>query len=442
LIDDAKGPISFAREGTVFVFRRWTVPSELLVANADGSAVKKLATCTEGDIWLQPAWSPDRSVIVVPILSRQDNKARLYETALDDGQTKLLSPDTWATLSSLSWLPDGSGLILTGRDPETRLFQIWLISYPDGKRRRITNDLSSYGVASITADGTTLVGVQSARTSNLWVAPDGNADAAKKITFDTGKDEGLSGLSWTQDGRIVHTERNAGATDLWIVNKDGSEITQLTKNAGKNFYPNVTPDGRYIVFVSDRSGISALWRIDIDGRNPLQLTNFAASFDNPSISSDSKSVFFSANVSNAVTLWKISVDGGTPVQLTQDCAMPVVNSRDEIICQYGALGSNSVVKLALFSANGGPPERLLDLPDVIKTGLVKWSAKEDALIYRDSRNRTDNVWSQSLNGGPPKQVTDFKADQIFGFDWSRDGKYLVLARGRAGTDVVTITNFR
>ena len=442
LVDDAKGPISFSREGSVFTFRRWTVPTELMIANADGSAVKKVANCGEEEIWLPPAWSPDRASIVAGIFSRRDNKARLVETSLEDGQVKQISNDTWLTLTSLSWIPDGSGLILTGRDPETRLFQIWLVSYPDGKRRRITNDLSSYGSASITADGKTLVSVQSARTSNLWVAPDGNADAATKITFDTGKDEGLSGLSWTPDGHIVHTQRNAGATDLWMINKDGTDITQLTRNAGTNYYPNVTPDGRYIVFVSDRSGSSALWRIDIDGRNPLQLTNFAASFDSPSVSTDSKWVFFSAKVANSTTLWKVSIDGGTPLQLSQaNCAVPIINSRDQIICQYGALGSDPV-KLALFSVNGGQPERLIDLPGIIKSGLVRWSAKDNALIYRDSRNRIDNLWSQALNGDPPKQVTDFKSDQIYSFDWSRDGKYLVLSRGRPGSDVVTITNFR
>lgn len=441
LIEDAKGPISFSREGNVFVFRRWTAPTELMVANADGSAVKKIASCAQGDFWGPPAWSPDRATIVAGVFSTKDSKARLVETSLEDGQTKPLSQDVWLTMTALSWLPDGSGLILTGRDPETRLYQIWLIGYPDGKKRRITNDLSSYGGASVTADGKTLASVQSVRTSNLWVAPDGKADAATKITFDTGKDEGLSGLSWTPDGRIVHTQRNAGAIDLWIINRDGTGSTQLTKNAGQNFYPNVTPDGRYIVFVSDRGGSSALWRIDVDGRNPLQLTTFTASFDNPSVSPDSRSVIFSAKVGDSVSVWRVTIDGGDPIKLIErDCAGAVVTSHSDIVCKYGKLGS-STIKVALFSSNGGEPERLIDMPGVIKTGLVKWS-KEDALIYRDSKNRIDNLSSQSLNGDSPKQITDFKSDQIFGFDWSRDGKNLVVSRGRPSSDVVTLTNFR
>ena len=333
-------------------------------------------------------------------------------------------------------------MILTGRDPETRLFQIWQIDYPDGRKRRITNDLSSYGSASITADGKTLVSVQSARTSNLWVAPDGRADAAIKITFDTGKDEGLSGLSWTPDGRIVHTQRNAGSTDLWIIDKDGSGTTQLTRDAGRNVFPIVTNDGRYIVFISDRGGSNALWRIDIDGRNPLQLTNLTATLDNPAVSPDSKWVIFSAAIEKSTSVWKVSIEGGDPVKLTQtDCAAAIVTSRGDIVCKYRDPGSNAL-KVAVFSSNGGAPERLIDMPDVIKAALLRWSTKEDALIYRDSKNRIDNLWIHTLNGNSPKQVTDFKSDQIFGFDWSGDGKNLVVARGRPGSDVVTITNFR
>jgi Tol biopolymer transport system component len=106
--------------------------------------------------------------------------------------------------------------------------------------------------------------VQNARSTALWVAPNGNAEQATKVTFETGKDEGLSGLSLTPDGRIVHTERNSGSMDLWIIGKDGGNAVQLTMNAGRNYGPRVTPDGRYIVFISDRSGKNDIWRTDID----------------------------------------------------------------------------------------------------------------------------------------------------------------------------------
>ena len=54
----------------------------------------------------------------------------------------------------------------------------------------------------------------------------------------------------------------------------------------------------------------------------------------------------------------------------------------------------------------------------------------------------DNVWSQPLDGAAPKQLTDFKQERIFAFDWSRDGKQLALARGTLTRDAVLISNFK
>jgi Tol biopolymer transport system component len=54
-----------------------------------------------------------------------------------------------------------------------------------------------------------------------------------------------------------------------------------------------------------------------------------------------------------------------------------------------------------------------------------------------------NIWSQPLDGGPPKQITKFTSGQIFSFDWSRDGKQqLVCSRGTQTTDVILIKDQR
>ena len=56
-------------------------------------------------------------------------------------------------------------------------------------------------------------------------------------------------------------------------------------------------------------------------------------------------------------------------------------------------------------------------------------------------NGVDNIWEQPVAGGPPKPVTHFTSDRIFGFDWSRDGR-LALSRGTEPTDAVLIKNFQ
>jgi len=58
------------------------------------------------------------------------------------------------------------------------------------------------------------------------------------------------------------------------------------------------------------------------------------------------------------------------------------------------------------------------------------------------RSGVSNIWSQPINGDPPKQLTNFKSDLIFRFALSADGSNSVLARGTQTHDAVLIRDFR
>ena len=60
----------------------------------------------------------------------------------------------------------------------------------------------------------------------------------------------------------------------------------------------------------------------------------------------------------------------------------------------------------------------------------------------DVRSGIANIWSQPLDGGSPRQVTDFRADQIFSYDWSQDGMQLACERGVETNDVVLINDYK
>jgi Tol biopolymer transport system component len=60
------------------------------------------------------------------------------------------------------------------------------------------------------------------------------------------------------------------------------------------------------------------------------------------------------------------------------------------------------------------------------------------LTYVETRAGVSNIWSKPIDGGPAKQLTNFKSDRIFLHDWSSDGKRLALARGAWSSDVVLI----
>jgi len=53
-----------------------------------------------------------------------------------------------------------------------------------------------------------------------------------------------------------------------------------------------------------------------------------------------------------------------------------------------------------------------------------------------------NLWSQPLDGGPVKQLTEFKPDELWARGTSRDGKFIAFARGTVTSDVILISDFQ
>ncbi len=330
-------------------------------------------------------------------------------------------------------------MLIIGTDKASAYFnqQIWRISYPDGEARRITADFTNYVGMSLTADSNALVAVQSNRLSKIWVAPNGDASRAVQIKSGGNTLDGIYGVAWTPNGRIVYYSQASGADDIWIMDGDGTGQKQLTVDAGANYDLRVTPDGRYIVFTSERGGNGEnIWRMDLDGENPKQLTS-GNSDNGAAVSPDSRWVIYSSHSSGDWRLMKVSIDGGSVVQLTDYLSNNPNVSPDgkQIACRYRE-DNNLPWRYAIIPFEGGKPVKIFDLPAGGDDFL--WSKDGRSLLHKG----VGNIWSFPLDDAPPKQLTNFKTDQIYNFDWSADGKQLVLARGTTTSDVVLIRDFR
>ncbi|MEP6569876.1 MAG: protein kinase [Acidobacteriota bacterium] len=453
LLSDMDGAVSYSPDGKQFAFVRGNYPnlgkSALMIANSDGTGERILALRKKPETfpwWTNqtPAWSPDGKTIacVAGGAFSGSSPMNVVEVDVADGTVKPITSQGWYEIKRVAWLKDKSGLLILAADKASSYHnqQIWHIAYRGGEARRITTDFNNYIGMSLTSGSDALVAVQSNRISNIWVAP--NADASRAVQIKSGgnNDDGTDGLAWTPDGRIVYYSRASGTDDIWIMNGDGTNQKQLTIDAGANYDLKVTPDGRYIAFTSERTGGANLWRMDLDGGNPKQLTNGNSDLGT-SISPDSRWVFYSSDSSGRPALWKISIDGGNPVQLTEYVAEnPEISPDGKLIaCQYRE-EINSPWKYAIIPSDGGKPLKIFDLPG--GTDNFRWSADGRSLTYAERRNGITNIWSFPLDGSPPKQLTDFKTDQIYNFKWSADGKQLVLARGATTSDVVLIRDFR
>jgi eukaryotic-like serine/threonine-protein kinase len=445
-------PVTFSPDEKQFAFIRIDASrgeTSLVIANTDGSGERRLATKLAPNAFLTggPTWSTDGKAVASGIMTPIGGKQpfQLVEVAVEAGAETALSAHPWSAIGQVQWMQDGSGLLLAAADKSTRYFyQMWYVSPGSGEVRRLTQDLSTYYGASVTADSKALLTVQSDPISNLWVASRGNSGRARQIT--SGKFDGLTGMAWTPDNEIVYATREY---DIWIMHADGSNRKRLTNDEHNNRYVAVSPNNRYIVFESWRgeTGHSQIWRMDLDGSNSKRLTSGDGWNTSPQVSRDGRWVIYESNVSGKWSLWKISIEGGAARPALDKVSRRFAISPDgKTIACLCMLSNSGSFKLGTVSFEGGQPQKEFEIPQGAAYSTAEWrpiwSPDGRAIEFPVTRAGVDNLWRQPLDGGRPVQITDFKSDRIYGLDWSRDGTQLALARGRVTRDAVLITDFR
>ncbi len=457
VLEKIDAAISFSPDHKQFVFVRGNYPnpgeSALVIANADGSdernlVVKKSPEQFAPIFFTGPSWSPDGKLIAASVITIGGH-TRVASFSVEDGSERDLTQKSWLYAARVQWLPDMSGvLVVAGETPVSAM--IWHISYPDGRIRKVTNDLNSYRAMGLTQDGKQLTTVQVQGLVNLWVVPE--ADETKEVRLPTGNVSNFfaltgSNVSWAPDGRIVYVSNESGNPDIWITDPKGEYRKQLTANRATNVSPVVTADGRYVVYVNWQEGRKNIWRMNLDGSNPVQLTS-GLSEGFPALSPDSRWVIYSSLDGAKPTLWKVSIDGGHAVQVTDHVATTSAVSPDgrSIAITYPESSDPRAApnRIAVIPFEGGPPVKTLPLPlgGTVLTAIHWWSNDSKSIFYTATTNNVTNIWSAPLDGGPPKQVTHFKDMLITGFAWSHDGKQLACTRGALMRDAILVTDLK
>ena len=119
--------------------------------------------------------------------------------------------------------------------------------------------------------------------------------------------------------------RTSGTGDVFVMNPDGTELTQLTdvivsRPEDEDSDVSRSPDGSRFTFSSERSGDARIWVIDADGSNPVRLTDLPNYERNPEFSPDGSKIVFGAEDfdTESSDVWVCGSDGSDCVNLTDD----------------------------------------------------------------------------------------------------------------------------
>ncbi len=446
ILENTAGTVALSPDGSRLVTGRVEQGKNLLlVANADGTEVRTMATREAPDFYQtnSMAWSPDGERIAVSAGTLKGGiHMTVVEIPAEGGPERPLTNREWVTTGPVAWLPDGSGVVVPASEAAAfSSAQLWLIRIGGNEPQRITNDLNNYTGVSIASDGSSLVTVQSETLSDLWVVPGGRAASPRRLTSRGQNGNGGRGLAWTPDGRLVYCSKAGGNFDLWVVDADGGNNRQLTDHPAPNSWPAVSPDGRTVVFSSPRGGPFNQWKVSIDGGTPEQLTHGV--FDGPAeITPDGRWVVYLSSTINQGTLWKVPLEGGEPVQIDADSRSRWFSLSPDgtRVAVFFTDQQNPRPRLRIIPLEGGEPIFEGELPP-LANGFIKWSPDGGGILYAEDRAGVTNLWLLPLDGGAPEPVTDFDSDLIFWFDYASDGT-LAVARGSISADVILISDFR
>jgi serine/threonine protein kinase/Tol biopolymer transport system component/tetratricopeptide (TPR) repeat protein len=446
LITDVDSPISLSPDAKRVAFIRSNADQGedvLIIANEDGgseSPISSIKFPQHYSLRTAPAWSPDgkQMVLVSEVADEAGFYTKLSAIDLESRKERTISTRRWLEMEDVGWVPDGSGLVISAQDNSSPFYRLWLVDPVKNEERKLTSDLNDYLAVSMSTTPLLLLTVQRQTLTNIWIEHKEDPSKAAPLTSGAGR---FFDLRWTGDNKIIYASDASGNADIWEMAADGSNQTQLTAAAGRNYAPVASADGRYVVFHSNRSGRWQVWRMGRDGSNPTQLTDGEQS-NWPDITPDGRWVYFEHIDGGVPKLFKVSIDGGAMERVTTSLALRPSISPDGNAIAYWQKEDvpNAPWRIAVALLNGSEPTKFLSVPQGLANGqsAIQFSPDGKTVTFIDFRNGISTLVSQPIDGGSPQVLTSITKDLFYSFNQSRDGR-LVMSRGIRTNDAALIT---
>jgi TolB protein len=157
--------------------------------------------------------------------------------------------------------------------------------------------------------------------------------------------------------------------DLYVVNRNGLNMRQLTNMPGREFDPAWSPDGTKIVFrATDAADIeNSLWTVNADGTDLKMITGSlpggVTDPAHPAWSPDGSRIAFTAAHDFTQSVWTMNADGSNLTQVTTDNGFDITpawspNGSKIAFSRYNSAAPANGWDVMIVSAAGGTPERL------------------------------------------------------------------------------------
>jgi dipeptidyl aminopeptidase/acylaminoacyl peptidase len=341
--------------------------------NADGTDLVQLTNGVDGED--DPRWSPDGRHIAF-VTSRGEPDEQIYILSNEGGEASRLSDHT-TSVTNIDWSPDGTTIYFLAADPKT----------PEEKKRdEVKDDVFAFD--------------ENFKQRHLWSIRVSDGEEHRI----TEGDYSIRSYSVSMDGKkmVVHRAPsplvdNGDEGEVWIMDADGSNATQLTRNSVPESAAELSPDGSTVLFLSDSSDEFVYYHnrnIFLvpagGGEHRVLLEKMPYGAMQAQWSEDGKSIYFVANMGVHSELFKVDVATEKMEQLTDGhhslrhwTYLP--SARQHVFRIDEPTNAGDVY---VMPADGGsPPARITKVYDYLarefklpKQEAIQWKGEDDATV--------------------------------------------------------------
>ncbi len=251
------------------------------------------------------------------------------------------------------------------------------------------------------------------------------------------------------DPQIIFSSRRWWNYDIFISDLNHGLITQITKNKWIDFNPSISPDGKKLLFVSDRDGNREIYITDLewlDGYSQWRatnLTNLTNSNENdwtPIFSPIDEKIVFSTYFPNEdnYDIMIMNLDGTNKINLTNSSAyekFPQFSPDGSFIIYQGWKGGKmEIFFTGLLDKNIENISRSISSNDILSHGNA-FSPDGQSIVFTSDRDNNRNIYLMNINSTNLTQLTTHISDDYEPV-FSPDGQSVVFTSERDGNKEV------
>jgi eukaryotic-like serine/threonine-protein kinase len=421
--------------------------TRLGIASADGSNARIVAEFHSFLDLKRPRWTPDgRAILVVQGVQMGGTRPGVIHWISSDGSDRrtLSPPEARGDLSSVVW-SDRRMVYMQARAStsvaRTVPGQI-LLQRPGDSNARVLLNVSNFGGTLDVLEPGRLVFDADLSTQSLREFPTSRGSGSIAERWITRGRSSDRQPFYSPDGkRIVFASDRGGNLDVWEIALATGALRRLTDDPAEDWDPELSPDGKSLVWSSNRSGHFEIWMSESDGSDPRQVTHDGVDAENPQITPDGRWITYGSMNPQRLGLWKIHPDGSGDTRLVAGPAVhPEISPDGSRVLYHVPFVAARVVSLA----DGKPVPFSIELKSLRTGGRSRWfpDGRSIALIGSDANGRT-GVFVQEFS--PELADTSQTRRPLAGFDPDRetdtfgispDGSRVVLSQLEVRSDIL------